>query len=153
VVGMERRLIRERWQVTIPRGIRRKLNLFVGQTVNFHVDLETGTVLMFTGSVALPADDAAFQEIFTGSPRRLGQRKEERRKRGKIRNSDGGRRSGKRLINARFDKLDHMAGFFPTDPEVLAALAEARAAGEGRQELKGILSSLSQFLLGLQERI
>jgi bifunctional DNA-binding transcriptional regulator/antitoxin component of YhaV-PrlF toxin-antitoxin module len=126
---MERRLIRQRWQITIPGRIRRELNLYLGQLLNFDLVEQDGEVFirMFTGSVVDPEERAAFQEVFA--------RKKGKGKRvkcaGKIRKSEAQRESrALRLVDLR-------KGLEPSTAT----------------ELKEIISNLSAYLLSLQARL
>lgn len=126
---MERRLIRKRWQVTIPPGIRRELNLYQGQLLNFDLVEQEGQVFIriFTGLAADPEERAAFQEVFA--------RKKGKGKRvkcaGKIRKSEAQRES-------RALRLE----------ELRKGLAPSTVT-----ELKELISNLSAYLLGLQARL
>lgn len=123
---MDRRLIRKRWQVTIPPGVRRLLNLYVGQLLNWDIvstpEGET-FIRVYTGSCANPEDFAAFQEAFAKKKGRKGERK----CRGKIRKLEDKRRSRVEIAN-------------PVKTTELI-------------EFKEIVSGLSQFLLSLQGRL
>ena len=126
---MERRLIRQRWQITIPPGIRRKLNLYQGQLLNFDlVELEDQVFIrVFTGLAVDPGEQAAFQEIFA---RR--KRKEKGLKCGKrIRKSDSLRESREKRVE------DVRRGLVPSTST----------------ELQEIISNLSGYLLSLGNRL
>ncbi len=142
---MERGLIRKRWQVTIPKGVRRELNLFIGQTLNFAID-EEFCIRIATGTMP-SAGEAEFYQHLKGKKVVFDRLK-------KFRKSDG-QRAGKpgALKSDWTRKIEKMASFFPTDPEVKIAVAQAAEAEEARQELKQIVSGLSKFLRRLQERI
>jgi len=123
---MERRLIRKRWQVTIPPGVRRGLNLFQGQLLNWDIAgaLEGEPFIrLWTGSCANPEDFAAFQEVFGKKKRPKGEKK----CRSKIRKLEGKRASRVEAANPVMDTE--------------------------LTEFKEIVSDLSQFLLSLQQRL
>jgi len=126
---MERRLIRQRWQITIPPGIRRRLNLYQGQLLNFDlVEVEDQVFIrVFTGLAVDSGEQAAFQEVFA---RR--KRKEKGQKCGtKIRKSVGLKESrAKRVEGVRL-------GLVPSTAT----------------ELREIISNLSGYLLSLQNRL
>ena len=70
---MERRLIRKKWQLTIPKGIRRKLGLFLGQTLCWQIieGLDGGPieVRLFPGSyVEKEGRASGFHEDLTAMP-------------------------------------------------------------------------------------
>jgi hypothetical protein len=69
---MERRLIRKKWQLTIPRGIRRKLGLYEGQTLNWQlVEGEGGgppEIRLFAGTYALKTGASGFHEDLVAMP-------------------------------------------------------------------------------------
>ena len=69
---MERALIRKRWQVTIPRYIRRFLNLFEGQTLNWDLSEIEGTwyIRIYGGSCALSTEEAAFRKELLEHPKK-----------------------------------------------------------------------------------
>lgn len=126
---MERRLIRKRWQVTIPREIRHRLNLYEGQLLNFDlVDHEEQVFIrIYTGAAADPEEMAAFKELFGKK-----KRKEKQAKCGsKIRKSDD-----KRELRAKRIE-DIRKGLVPSTST----------------ELQEILSNLSGYLLSLQKRL
>ena len=126
---MERRLIRQRWQITLPPGIRRKLNLYQGQLLNFDlVEIEDQVFIrIFTGLAVDPEERAAFQEIFGAR-----KRKEKGRKCGrKIRKSDGLREKRGKLVE------DIKRGLVPSTSS----------------ELQEIISNLSGYLLSLGNRL
>lgn len=126
---MERRLIRKRWQVTIPPGIRRQLNLYEGQLLNFDLveSEEQVFIRIYTGAAADPEEMAAFKELFGKK-----KRKEKQAKCGtKIRKSDARRESRVRRIE------DIRKGLVPSTST----------------ELQEILSNLSEYLLGMQNRL
>ena len=121
---MDRRLIRKRWQVTIPPGVRRLLNLYVGQLLNWDIvstpEGET-FIRVYTGSCATPEDFAAFQELF-------GKKKGQR---------------GKRKCRGKIRKLEEKRA---------SKIAEGRpVTGIELIELREEISGLSQFLLNLQD--
>lgn len=122
---MERRLIRKRWQITIPREVRRRLNLFQGQLLNWDIQEYDGQTFMrvYTGGGLLPDDQAAFQDILARKKGRKGRTK----CRTKIRKLDEAREA--RLEGAR-------------NPQRLE-----------NTELRELVSGLSQYLLGLQQRL
>jgi bifunctional DNA-binding transcriptional regulator/antitoxin component of YhaV-PrlF toxin-antitoxin module len=66
-------MIRSRWQITIPRRIRRALNLFEGQLLNFDLveDLEAGQsfIRVYTGAAPV-ADLVAFREAMATRERK-----------------------------------------------------------------------------------
>lgn len=142
---MERRFIRPRWQVTIPREIRRRLNLFVGQALSFTLD-EHYNIIMTTGSLP-DAEQAEFYKLFKGEKKPFGPLKKF--------GISKGRRTSKieRLKSARFGKLEKMMKHFPADPDLVVALDEAREAEDARQDLKGLVSNMSRFLMKVQERL
>jgi AbrB family looped-hinge helix DNA binding protein len=126
---MERRLIRKRWQVTIPREIRHRLNLYEGQLLNFDVvdHEEQLFIRVYTGAAADPEEMAAFKELFGKK-----KRKEKQAKCGaKIRKSDAQRESREIRIE------DVRLGLVPSTST----------------ELQEILSNLSGYLLSLQNRL
>ena len=123
---MERRLIRERWQITIPAKVRRRLNLFVGQTLNFEVDDVTGNIHVFTGSYLVPADEAAFREV-------LAEKARQKRK------PKWAKKSRKSDIQGTLRRLQEAA-------------KRAREHSENF-ELQQVLSDLSGYLLNLQTRL
>lgn len=142
---MERGLIRKRYQITIPRGVRRALNLFIGQTLNFALD-ENYCITISTGSLP-SAEEGEFYKLLKGEKPRFPKGK-------KFRISEGRRQSrGERLKSARFEKLEKMMAAFPVDPELMNALDDAREAENARQDLMQIVSNLSKFLLRIQERL
>ena len=119
---MERRLIRKRWQVTIPREVRRRLNLFQGQLLNWDIYDEDGQtfIRLFTGGGALPVEHAAFQDLMA-------------KKKAKERGSKCGRK-----IRKLEEKRSHRVGVGrPVEGSELTTLRE-------------IVSDLSQYLLNLQ---
>ena len=120
---MERRLIRKRFQITIPRELRRFLNLYVGQALSFRLG-ESGEIIIITGTPPHMEDLAAFKEA--------GARKKKKRGRypcgKKIRKSD-------RLVDARLEKM-------LADPVKLAAT-----------ELQELVHLVSESLRDLQERL
>jgi len=63
---MERRLIRKKWQLTLPKGIRRKLGLYEGQTLNWQVVEGVGggppEIRLFPGSYAVKQEASGFHE-------------------------------------------------------------------------------------------
>lgn len=69
---MQRGLIRKRFQVTIPRWVRRTLNLFEGQTLNWDVLEEGGAwfIKIYSGSFSLSHEEAAFKEYLRVSPKK-----------------------------------------------------------------------------------
>ena len=126
---MERRLIRRRWQITIPKEIRQRLNLFEGQLLNFDVVELEGQVFMriFTGASPDPAEMAAFKDLMARKNREV----RKQRCGSKIRKSDD-------LKEKRAARLaDQASG------------GVASIAGE----LKAMVSDLSQYLLTLQARL
>jgi bifunctional DNA-binding transcriptional regulator/antitoxin component of YhaV-PrlF toxin-antitoxin module len=126
---MERRLIRKRWQVTIPPGIRRQLNLYEGQLLNFDLveSEEQVFIRIYTGAAADPEEMAAFKELFGKK-----KRKERQAKCGtKFRKSDARRESRARRIK------DIHKGLVPSTST----------------ELQQILASTSEYLLALQMRL
>jgi bifunctional DNA-binding transcriptional regulator/antitoxin component of YhaV-PrlF toxin-antitoxin module len=142
---MERGLIRKRWQVTLPREIRRRLNLFIGQTLNFTLD-EDYCIRISTGIVP-SAEEAEFYEQVKGKKAAFGKRR-------KFRISEGKRTAKReRPKEARFEKLEEMASFFPRDPEIHQAIERAEAAEDAREGLKQLVANLSRFLLSMQERL
>jgi bifunctional DNA-binding transcriptional regulator/antitoxin component of YhaV-PrlF toxin-antitoxin module len=82
-----RTLIRKRWQVTVPREFRQWLNLFQGQTLNWTLDPESGSMLIFTGTGPTKFDRAAFEE-WTAKNTRKKKAQHGRRCGRKIRKSD-----------------------------------------------------------------
>lgn len=126
---MERRIIRQRWQITIPPGIRRKLNLFQGQLLNFDLVEIEGEVFIrvFTGQAMDPTERAAFQEIYG---RKKGQ------PRGKICRRKIGKSAGKREL--RLSRIE----------DIRQGLVPSTAS-----ELQEIISNLSGYLLSLQSRL
>lgn len=93
---MERGLIRAKWQVTIPRGIRRRLNLFLGQTLNWELtEEESGVeIRIITGYACHRLEDmAAFQEIGAKKARKEKARKKRQASAGFFRISDAKTRS------------------------------------------------------------
>ena len=68
---MERRLIRKKWQLTIPKGIRRKLGLYEGQTLNWQIVEGVGgglpEIRLFPGSFALKTEASGFHEDLKAS--------------------------------------------------------------------------------------
>jgi len=122
---MERRLIRKRWQITIPREVRRRLNLFEGQLLNWDIhDYDGQTFIrVYTGGGSLPDDQAAFQDLLVKKKGRKGRT----RCRTKIR----------KLDTARDSRIE--AGQNPQRFE--------------SYELRNLVSNLSQYLLGLQQRL
>lgn len=125
---MERRQIRRRWQVTIPRELRQRLNLFIGQLLNFDlVREESGYVVrVLFGTMATEEDMGAWKE--TGARRE--RKRLQHRSGSKIRKSD----TQKMLRGRRIEGI--------RQPSFLEAT-----------ELKGIISNLSQYLLALQARL
>jgi bifunctional DNA-binding transcriptional regulator/antitoxin component of YhaV-PrlF toxin-antitoxin module len=126
---MERRLIRKRWQVTIPPGIRRQLNLYEGQLLNFDLveSEEQVFIRIYTGAAADPEEMAAFKELFGKKKSKERQAKCGR----KFRKSDARRESRARRIE------DMRKGLVPSTSI----------------ELQQILSSTSEYLLALQMRL
>jgi AbrB family looped-hinge helix DNA binding protein len=126
---MERRLIRKRWQVTIPREIRHRLNLYEGQLLNFDVvdHEEQLFIRVYTGAAADPEEMAAFKELFGKKKRKEKQAKCGR----KIRKSDARRESRELRIE------DIRKGLVPSTAT----------------ELQDLLSNLSQYVLALQSRL
>jgi bifunctional DNA-binding transcriptional regulator/antitoxin component of YhaV-PrlF toxin-antitoxin module len=124
-VIMERRIIRKRWQVTIPREVRRRLNLFQGQLLNWDIhDFEGQTFIrVYTGGGSLPEDEVAFHDILA-------------RKKGK---------KGRIRCRTKIRKLD-----MARDARMEAARNPQRFESS---ELSNLVSNLSQYLLGLQERL
>lgn len=125
---MERRLIRKRWQITIPREIRRRLNLFEGQLLNFDlVDCEEQVFIrVYTGAAVDPGEMAAFKELFSRK-----RRKEKGAKCGaKIRKLDAAKKARERRIEA-----------------------QAGEAPSTSTELQELISNLSGYLLSLQNRL
>lgn len=120
---MERRLIRKRWQITIPREIRRYLSLYVGQGLSFRLG-EAGEIIIITGTPPHREDLAALQEV--------GARKKKKRGRypcgKKIRKSD-------KIRDARMEKLME-------SPVRSAAL-----------ELKEMVHHVSGYLQEVQKRL
>lgn len=79
---MERSSIRKRWQVTIPRKIRRELNFFEGQVLNWQIVPEDWggekTIRVFPGSYADPEEAAAFKDRRTRKERHQSRQKQRR---------------------------------------------------------------------------
>lgn len=126
---MERRLIRKRWQVTIPPGIRRQLNLYEGQLLNFDLveSEEQVFIRIYTGAAADPEEMAAFKELFGKK-----KRKEKQAKCGaKIRKSEA-------RIDLRAKRVE----------DIRKGLVPSTAT-----ELQDLLSNLSQYVLALQSRL
>ena len=63
---MERRIIRKKWQLTIPKGVRRKMGLHEGQTLNWQVveGLAGGPpeIRLFPGSFTVKKDATEFRK-------------------------------------------------------------------------------------------
>lgn len=76
---MERRFIRSRWQVTIPRSIRQELNLHLGQVLNFNLTEGPGgdwEIRVFPGNYpAKIGEQAAFQDYSARAKRKLARQK------------------------------------------------------------------------------
>ena len=122
---MERRIIRKRWQVTIPPGVRRKLNLFQGQLLNWDITTLEGEtfIRLYTGSGSIPEDHAAFQDLLAVKKRRE-------------RSSKCGTKIGK-LEAKRKSRVEEAEPLRNTELTTF----------------KEIVSDLSQFLLNLQVRL
>lgn len=122
---MERRLIRKRWQVTIPPDVRRRLNLFQGQLLNWDIYDEDGQtfIRLFTGGGALPAEHAAFQDLLA-------------KKRAKEKGAKCGTKIGK-SAKKRAQRLEVWK-----NPQRFES-----------SELRNLVSNLSQYLLSLQARL
>jgi bifunctional DNA-binding transcriptional regulator/antitoxin component of YhaV-PrlF toxin-antitoxin module len=126
---MERGLIRRRWQVTIPAEVRRELNLFMGQAVNWEVDHERGVITIFTGSGVFPGVEmAAFQDAMTR----------------KLRHERGQKCGRKIRKSAKKEKKLR---------ELVDRSRAWRERSSGATELQEVLSQVSQYLLGVQERL
>jgi bifunctional DNA-binding transcriptional regulator/antitoxin component of YhaV-PrlF toxin-antitoxin module len=69
---MERGIIRKKFQVTIPRYIRRFLSLHVGQTLNWDLSEIEGTwyIRIYGGSCALSSEEAAFRKELLSQPKK-----------------------------------------------------------------------------------
>jgi bifunctional DNA-binding transcriptional regulator/antitoxin component of YhaV-PrlF toxin-antitoxin module len=69
---MERRLIRKKWQITIPKGIRRSMGLYQGQTLNWQIvegfNGGPAEIRLFTGSYALRQEASGFHEDLAATP-------------------------------------------------------------------------------------
>ena len=125
---MERGLIRRRWQVTIPRHVRRELNLFIGQAVNWEVDHERGVITVFTGSGVFPGVElAAFQDVMAR----------------KLRHERGQKCGRKIRKSAKRSKV----------LRELQEKSRIRRESSGATELREMVSQISQYLLTLQERL
>ena len=105
--------------------MRRRLNLFQGQLLNWDIHSYDGQtfIRVYTGGGSLPEDEAAFQDILAEKAGKKGRLK----CRTKIR----------KLDTAREAKIE--AGRNPQRFE--------------SSELRNLVSNLSQYLLGLQERL
>lgn len=121
---MERRLIRKKWQVTIPRGVRARLNLFQGQLLNWEVVDEEGFfhIKIWSGLCPTAEDKTAYDEFLYKKERQL-------------RRSKCAKKIGK-LEEKRSLKL-----------------REEREGTGSRSELKSLVSEFSQYLLSLQEKL
>jgi hypothetical protein len=105
--------------------VRRRLNLFQGQLLNWEVVADEGQVfvMVFSGICPNKEEQAAFQELLS-----RGKAQKRRRKcGGKIRKLDEERKRREELARV------------PGNSEV--------------SELKSLVSDLSQYLLGLQRRL
>jgi bifunctional DNA-binding transcriptional regulator/antitoxin component of YhaV-PrlF toxin-antitoxin module len=122
---MERRLIRQRWQITIPGGIRRKLNLYQGQLLNFDLAEIEGELFirMYTGLAVDPGEAAAFQDVLAAKKRK-----------------EKGQKCGRKIRKLE-EKRSRRAG------------AARAVVGSELTTLREIVSDLSQYLLTLQERL
>ncbi len=124
-----RTLIRKRWVVTLPRGIRAALNLFVGQLLNWDLveDFEHGQVFIriYTGG-APSAETVAF-------------RAELMRKR---------RKESRRKCAPKSRKSANSASL-----QEAAARERGRRENWGNIELQQTVSELSAYLQGLQTRL
>lgn len=121
---MERRLIRKRWQVTIPREVRRRLNLFQGQLLNWDIhDYEGQTFIrVYTGGGSVPDDEVAFHDILA-------------KKKG---------RKGRAKCRTKIQKLDEKRA---------KRIEGSRNQATENTELRNLVSNLSQYLLILQARL
>jgi bifunctional DNA-binding transcriptional regulator/antitoxin component of YhaV-PrlF toxin-antitoxin module len=127
---MERRQIRKRWQITIPREIRQRLNFYVGQLLCFDVVEDSAESLpyvrIYMNIGAAREDELACKEA-TAKIRRLRRRQRCGRK---IRNSDTRVKSlGKRIEMIR-------------SPDVIDAT-----------EFREMITDMSGYLLTLQRRL
>jgi bifunctional DNA-binding transcriptional regulator/antitoxin component of YhaV-PrlF toxin-antitoxin module len=127
---MERRQIRKRWQVTIPRDIRQRLNFYVGQLLCFDLVEDSAEgfpyVRLYLNVGAARHDEMAMQEV---SARKERKRRQQRCGR-KLRFSDEKVQSRNRRMAAI------KAPYFMESTE-----------------LQEIVSGLSVYLLSLQERL
>ena len=96
------------------------------------------------------AEEVEFFEILKGKKKAFGRRKEFRKSDGRPGSSPGKKT---RLQAARLEKLNKMSSFFPADPELLEAINQVATIDDERRDLKQIISSMSRFLKGLQERL
>jgi hypothetical protein len=129
----------------MPREIRRQLNLFIGQTLNFSVD-DHFCISIATG-VLPSAEEAEFYKLLKGEKPRFPKGK-------KFRKSDARRQPKiERLRSARFAKLERMMAVFPVDPDLISALDDAREAESARLDLRQLVANMSRFLLKVQERL
>jgi hypothetical protein len=105
--------------------VRRKLNLFQGQLLNWDIYEDEGQtfIRLFTGGGALPAEHAAFQDLLA-------------RKRAKEKGAKCGTKIGKSAKERarRLEAWKNPARFEST-------------------ELRNLVSNLSQYLLALQARL
>jgi bifunctional DNA-binding transcriptional regulator/antitoxin component of YhaV-PrlF toxin-antitoxin module len=121
---MSRCLIRKRWQITIPRDVRQHLNLFVGQTLNFYLDEEYCLKVVPSGFPKRDEDAAAFRDLLRRKPSGV----EPRKKRRKFRISD----------KDRVSQLE---------------LQEIAPVVFARNQLRGLLSEISTYLLKVQDQL
>ena len=134
---MERQLIRARWQITIPRTIRRALSLFIGQTLNFSIDEEF--CMRISTGVLPSAEEVEFWSFLKGKNLPPGKGK-------KIRKSEASREKLLRLRATRTLAADKAKKYAATGIDWLSL-------EEGKAELKELLSSAARLLAELQERI
>ena len=127
---MERRQIRKRWQITIPRDIRQRLNFFQGQVLNWDLVEDSAEgftyIRIYSGAYATRLDQLAAHEI---SARKDRKRRQQRCGR-KIRKSDTRLLTRERRVEAI------------KSPKVMDVT-----------ELQELVSMMSSYLQSLQERL
>ncbi len=120
---MESRQIRKRWQITIPRQLRRKLNLYIGQVLTWGLEHdERGShLVLYTGTFATMGAAHMDEEA----------RKWRGQKRSRFRKSD----KIKRLQEERKSKIEaELTGYVGTD-------------------LRQLITEFSGYLLNLQAKL
>jgi bifunctional DNA-binding transcriptional regulator/antitoxin component of YhaV-PrlF toxin-antitoxin module len=111
---MERSLIRSKWRVTIPKGVRRSLNLFEGQVLNWEVIEEEGTteIRLVHGSLPRVEDMAAFKEAGA----RAARRKARQKKAGAILGKWAGNKGREKLKELVREVMAELLARMPTAP-------------------------------------